>query len=295
MHHTVDNVYLCNTPNNLNRRKRNIQQILIQCFALGFPAKETVYYTEKQLQKRVAMNETGNILQNDYAYMKYGPKSTSMMYIDVIASLQQRIDTLEGLHENDTKEKALLRGSIEAKDLRIEKLLHEIRDLNTALEIERAYRQQEQQKRAPSAKQHDAEWQDSEQQAHKAVRRQKQQAINPDTVARLKNDRRHYAAVCDAALAYWQQLLDNDLVDPCLRLTARCGITVAARIACCFQNVVDPNIRWSFFEWHWKTRHLQSNLHRSTYRDEKKYVLVNRIFGRADDAPFIPKSQLEDT
>lgn len=116
--------------------------------------------------------------------------------------------------------------------------------------------------------------------------------IDSDVVARLKNDRRHYAVVCNMALRYWQLLCDAGFVHPNLKATPLCTVTVAARIACCFQTVVDPSIRWSFFERHWGMSHLQSNLVRSAYKDEQKYIVVNRIFGRPDDAPFLTKSQI---
>ena len=124
----------------------------------------------------------------------------------------------------------------------------------------------------------------------KTLRRVRSRTLDKELIARLKNDRRQYAAVCDKAVVYWQKLCDEGYVDVKLRLTPKSSVTVAVRIACRFQTSVDPAIKWSFFESHWHMRHLQSNLSRSAYKDERKYVEVNRIFGLPDDAPFISKS-----
>ena len=114
--------------------------------------------------------------------------------------------------------------------------------------------------------------------------------VDRHTVDVIRNDRRYYAVACDMAVHYWQRLCDAGFVDIYLRPTPKCTVTVAARIVCCFQSVVDPDIKWTFFEKHWRMKHLQTNLNRSAYKDEAKYVLVNRVFGRPDDAPFLVKS-----
>ena len=116
--------------------------------------------------------------------------------------------------------------------------------------------------------------------------------VDRSVVDRIRNDRRYYAVACDMAVHYWQRLCDVGLVDTQLKPTPKCTVTVAARIVCCFQTVVDPDIKWAFFERHWQMKHLQTNLARSTYKDEAKYVLVNRVFDRPDNAPFLVKSSL---
>lgn len=118
--------------------------------------------------------------------------------------------------------------------------------------------------------------------------------VDRQTIATLRNDRRYYAVACDKAVYYWQRLCDAGLVDVNLRPTPKCTVTVAARIACCFQTVVDPDIKWAFFEKYWQMKHLQTNLKRSAYKDEPKYILVNRVFERSDDADFTVKSSLAD-
>lgn len=112
--------------------------------------------------------------------------------------------------------------------------------------------------------------------------------IDNDTIARLKNSH-DYVVVCDKALFYWQKLVDAELITAQLMRTPRCGVTTAARIVCRFQTVVDNSIKWSFFQRRWRIDHLQSNLVRSAYKDEKYYPIVNTIFGLAPDAPFISK------
>lgn len=129
-------------------------------------------------------------------------------------------------------------------------------------------------------------------QRHQVQTRRKPKHIDPDTVARLKNDRKAFPVVCPKALEYWQRLMDEDLIDERLRPTARCGVTVAARIVSRMQTEVDPKITWAFFEKHWKISHLQSNLKRESYKDSKLYAVVNRIFGVAADAPYIAKSNV---
>ncbi len=136
----------------------------------------------------------------------------------------------------------------------------------------------------------DADEETSSGNASSTLRRVRSRTLDKELIARLKIDRRHYAAVCDKAVAYWQKLCDEGYVDVKLRLTPKSGVTVAARIACRFQTSVDPAIKWSFFEQHWHLRHLQSNLTRSAYKDERKYAEVNRIFGLPDDTPFVSKS-----
>ena len=125
-------------------------------------------------------------------------------------------------------------------------------------------------------------------------RRRKSVPLNKATIDKLKNDRKSYAAVCDAALRYWQLLCDANLVDADLRLMPACSPTVAARIACRFQTEVDPSITWSFFQRHWNIKRLQSYLKRDTYKDQEKYKIVNTIFGLAADAPFLTKSAIAD-
>jgi len=122
------------------------------------------------------------------------------------------------------------------------------------------------------------------------IRRHKNRPISKDLINKLKNDRRSYAAVCDAALRYWQCLCDAGFVDENLKLKPYCGITVAARIACRFQTVVDPGITWTFFHRHWNVNHLQSQLHHEAYKDLEKYKTENVIFGLPPDAPYLSKS-----
>jgi len=122
------------------------------------------------------------------------------------------------------------------------------------------------------------------------VRRKKAVRIDDDVIARLKNDRKAYPVVCDQALRYWQMLADADLIDHRLKPTSRCGVTVMARIVSRMQTEVDPAISWAFFERYWDCDHLQSNLHREAYKHRKHYATVNRIFGLADDAPYLTKS-----
>lgn len=243
------------------------------------------------------MNESGNIMQHDFSFIRQEKESTGMMYVEFIGKLQQTIDELQKEKNGLTIEAEKLKNLVTILKKHNDQLIEDNKELSANLELEKAHRQQLQQQlqqHAPNAHGNKPLEYDVKTSSVASKRKGKPQAINPDTIRRLKNDRRHYAVACDKALSYWQMLVDNELVDQYLRATPRCGVTVAARIVCCFQNVVDPDIRWSFFEKYWGMKHLQSNLNRSTYRDEKKYALVNRIFGRSDDAPFIPKSQLTD-
>ena len=182
------------------------------------------------------------------------------------------------------------------KDDTLRLMRKENADLHTALELERA------QKRATarSATAETMPWTATQGKTtddtlpttrHYASRRKPCQ-LDKETIARLKNDRKGYPAVCDKALQYWQMLADAGLIDERLRPTARCGVTVAARIVSRMQTTVDPSITWAFFERYWKTRHLQSNLHRESYSHQHLYAVVNRIFGLADDAPYLTKSSL---
>lgn len=263
------------------------------------------------------MNDYGDITTPDSSFAEHSPDTIGMMYVKFIGQLQQKYD------ENLRSERDILLEIEKLKNLctiqkkQSDQLILEKKEMAEAYELEKElrvqaqheadyYKQQldishriiEQLKQVQQSQPLSVNGIDEPAEADEKTtsyinkNRHKQHTINPDTVKRLKADRRHYAVACDAALAYWQKLADNELVDQYLRATPRCGVTVAARIVCCFQNVVDPDIRWSFFEKHWSIKHLQSNLNRSSYRDEKKYVLVNRIFGRPDNAPFIPKSQL---
>lgn len=239
------------------------------------------------------MNEAENILQHELAYMRQGDDSIGMLYADFIGKLQKRYDNLEGRHNAVLQEKEKLKVLADLLKKQNEQLLNEVNELNARLEAEKANNLQ---MRHNDIILTEKELPDLDDSSYPRVnnRKQRPQSINPDTIKRLKSDRRHYAVVCDAALFYWQRLVDHGLVNQYLKPTPLCGVTVAARIVCCFQNVVDPSIKWSFFEKHWGMKHLQSNLHRSSYRDEKKYTIVNRIFGRADDAPFVPKSQIDN-
>ncbi len=117
---------------------------------------------------------------------------------------------------------------------------------------------------------------------------------DPDIVARMKNNRKAFPAVCPKAMEFWQKLMDADLIDEKLKPTARCGVTVAARIICRMQTVVDPKITWSYFEKYWRMGHLQSNLRRESYKDCKMYAIVNSIFGLAADAPYFAKSVIAE-
>lgn len=126
-----------------------------------------------------------------------------------------------------------------------------------------------------------------------AYSRKRHIAIDQETVKLLKNSRNH-AVVCDKALQYWQELVNHELITPNLMPSVRCGVTTAARIVCRLQTSVDANIKWSFFERRWKIGHLQSNLNRSSYKDEKYYPIVNTIFGLAADAQFISKRNKAD-
>lgn len=244
------------------------------------------------------MIESGNIQEPASALPSMDSIPTGELYSDIIHLLTQKINNLEKQLRSKEQENNKLYGIIETITKQNSQLVQELKETNTALEFEKARSQQKMivNTASPSAVgyQTDASAFDGQPTPRVSYRKQPSQPINSDTVARIKNDRRHYAVVCDAAIVYWQRLINQGLVDSNLRATAKCGVTVAARIVCCFQNVVDPNIRWSFFEKHWKMNHLQSNLHRSSYRDETKYALVNRIFGRSNDAPFLVKSKLEE-
>lgn len=238
------------------------------------------------------MNESENIQKHEYEFSVQNSDSTDMLFADTINRLVCHINDLKQRLSNYERENAKLQSVVHTLTKQNEHLIQEIKDANTSLELEKIRNQQRNRNNTLDPK----EFSLFEGQSTPRVlnRRQPPKAINTDTIARLKNDRRHYAMVCDAALSYWKNLLNMGLVDTSLHLTPKCGITVAARIVCCFQVVVDPNIRWSSFEKHWGVKHLQSNLHRSTYRDEKKYALVNSAFGRPDNTPFIPKSQFAD-
>lgn len=244
------------------------------------------------------MIESGNIQELASTLTRTDSTSAGELYSEIIHLLTKKINFLEEQLRNKEQETNRLYGKIDTLTKQNNHLMQELKETNTALELEKARTQQKNiagtAPQAPIEGLADAIALEGLTSPRVAYRKQPSQPINSDTVARIKNDRRHYAVVCDAAIVYWQRLVNQGLVDSHLRTTARCGVTVAARIVCCFQNVVDPNIRWSFFEKHWKMSHLQSNLHRSSYRDEKKYALVNRIFGRSDDAPFIVKSKLEE-
>ena len=123
--------------------------------------------------------------------------------------------------------------------------------------------------------------------------RTKKKCINldSDVIGQLKKSS-NYAVVCDKALDYWQLLANAGLINERLMPTQICGVTTAARIVCRFQTVVDERIKWSFFERRWHIDHLQSNLRRTAYKDEKYYPLVNRLFGLPDDAPYISKRNI---
>jgi len=240
------------------------------------------------------MVEKNNISPLKDFGLRYQPSQSdnpAIMYLDMLRNLQTRYDALQ--HENS----ALL-SDINRRDAQIELLqrnldeaLQRVTQLNTALEMERA-------KNISLSKTPFSRPTNTSNDANEIPQRlnnlKKYKPLDKETIDRLLNDSKHYPVVCDKALHYWQLLCNEGFVDQRLRLAPQTGITVAARIACCFQTVVDPNIHWSFFERHWKKQHLQSNLCRSSYRDEKKYPTINRIFGRAENAPFLSKSALID-
>ena len=122
--------------------------------------------------------------------------------------------------------------------------------------------------------------------------RRKQYRIEQEVIERLKNNRKAYPVVCPKALEYWQKLGDADLIDEKLRPKPRCTVTVAARIVCRMQTLVDPNITWAFFEKYWKMSHLQSNMKREADKCRQLYGVVNQIFGLPADAPYTTKSKM---
>ena len=201
-----------------------------------------------------------------------------------VRGLQQMLNDSEAGRSAAEAENRLLKDQLQ-------QALQEVADLRATLERERDRRGRGGEPlRVPLGTAVD---EDDGADAHRkpSVRR-KPGRIAPETVERLKNDRKGYPVVCAKALGYWQMLMDAGLVDERLRLTSRCGVTVAARIVSRMQTEVDPSITWAFFERYWKRDHLQSNLKRASEKDRSMYSVVNTIFGLAPDAPYQTKSSL---
>ena len=199
-----------------------------------------------------------------------------------VRGLQQRLSDSEAGRSASEAENQLLK-----EQLRLAK--QEIADLRASLDHERARRGRGAEPlRVPLGT--TAEDDDEVQAQSKSAVRRRPGRIAPETVERLKNDRKGYPVVCPKALGYWQMLVDAGLIDERLRPTSRCGVTVAARIVSRMQTEVDPSITWTFFERYWKRDHLQSNLKRESEKDRRMYSVVNTIFGLAPDAPYQTKS-----
>ena len=236
------------------------------------------------------MNESGNIFSQDFPFQKKGPDSSSIasIYLNALTELQNLFDEQQAKNNEYLREIDKLKSLINIMKKQNDELIQEVKDLNTALELEKANHQQSS---SPSTQMSQQDY-DSTSLNYSKSRSRKPKVIDKSTIDKIKSNPRYYAAACDMALNYWQKLVDVGLINEELRPTPKCGITVSARIACCFQTVVDPQIKWTFFEQHWHVKNIQSNLHRVTYADREKYILVNRVFNRADDAPFLAKSKL---
>lgn len=243
------------------------------------------------------MTESGDILTTGLGAMQR-VELTDSHEEEYLLTLIDRDREIKRLKSSIVELELTLRAEqarCQEKDDTIRLMRKENADLHTALELERA------QKRAaartttaePSIALASTDAKDDAMPTAKHYpTRRKPCRLDGDTIARLKNDRKGYPAVCDKAMHYWQMLADAGLVDERLRPTARCGVTVAARIVSRMQTEVDPAITWAFFERYWKMRHLQSNLHRESYTHQHLYAVVNRIFGLAADAPYLTKSSL---
>ena len=236
------------------------------------------------------MNESGNIFPQEFPFPKKGPESSSIasIYLNALNELQRLYDEQQAKSNEYLREIDKLKSLINILKKQNDELIQEVKNLNTTLELEKANHRQSS---SPSSL---LSLQDNDIQSHNypKSRSRKPKVIDKGAIDKIKSNTRHYAAACDMALTYWQKLIDVGLITEDLRPTPKCGITVRARIACCFQTVVDPQIKWTFFENRWGNKQLQSNLHRETYADREKYILVNRVFNRADDAPFLAKSKI---
>ena len=175
-----------------------------------------------------------------------------------VRGLQQRLNDSEAGRSASEAENQLLK-----EQLRLAK--QEIADLRASLDHERARRGRGAEPlRVPLGT--TAEEDDEVQVQPKSAVRRRPSRIAPETVERLKNDRKGYPAVCPKALGYGQMLVDAGLIDERLSIT------------------------WAFFERYWKRDHLQSNLKRESEKDRRMYSVVNTIFGLAPDAPYQTKS-----
>lgn len=126
----------------------------------------------------------------------------------------------------------------------------------------------------------------------RAQRQRKPRHINPDLIQRLRRDHKAAPIVCDAALQYWDKLLQANIIDEQLRPTYCCTHDLAALIVNRMQIKVDPAIPWAFLSRYWKITNLQSFLRRPSYKGQRLYPVVNQIFGLPDDATVQTKSQL---
>lgn len=218
-------------------------------------------------------------------------------YLHLLIEREQQIDGLTTALHRLELEKQELQGRIAEKEQTINDLRAEIDELRASVEASASratthYGEPAAQNIIPLMTFEESFDDEPAAPVHASpVRRSKKPVrIDSDLVARLKNDRKAYPVVCDKALMYWQMLADEGLIDHRLKPTSRCGVTVMARIVSRMQTTVDPNISWAFFERHWGCDHLQSNLHRETYKHRNLYPIVNRIFGLPDDAPYLTKS-----
>lgn len=241
------------------------------------------------------MTESGNIFKKDYGNQHMPQDSVSRMYIELIGRLQEKYDRLYEAYSNIQQELEKERGKNEILAKQNDGLIHEVRNLTTSIELEKAKNVSSRHLRPLTDTESGYADTTIETSTPSATRRRyTPRPIDKMTVDRLRCDRRYYAIACDKALHFWQILANEGFVDEHLRLMPKSSVTVAARIACCFQTEVDPAIKWSFFEKHWDLKHLQSSLSRTTYKDEKKYIIINRIFCRPDDAPFLAKGKITD-
>lgn len=242
---------------------------------------ESIDIKEQTTKPHTHMTEADNVRSNAQEYLR--------LLIDREGKIEAMLSTLQAkdLEIQD------LRSRLDEKDKAIESLRNEIDELRTALHDAKNYDNKTFSRILPLMP-HDARDGDQELSTPSAPaaakQRRKPVRIDDEVIARLKNDRKAYPVVCDKALHYWTLLIDADLIDHRLKPTSRCGVSVMARIVSRMQTEVDPAISWAFFERYWKCDHIQSNLHRETYKHRKYYATVNRIFGLADDAPYLTKS-----
>lgn len=250
------------------------------------------------------MAESGNILKTGVTATDPTTRmemSHAEEYLILLLKRESEYNELKLRQEESEREKALMRKEIATlKDEllksteKVKELQKENADLRTELKKEEASsRSATTTPLMPltfAATNPDPESEDKP--THIRAARRKAYSIDRDVVEKLKNDRKAYPVVCGKALEYWQKLGDAELIDEKLRPTPRCTVTVAARIVCRMQTMVDPNITWAFFERYWKMAHLQSNMKREADKCRHLYSVVNQIFGLPTDAPYTTKSKM---